>query len=130
METGLYTAFEVSTFWYFGHLTSRTEPPSTAEQLLLGLLCGLTFLARNDAVFVIAALFVVRFLHVQIVGRASLPVALREALTTGVACLAVALPWLAYNKICFGSFMPISGKSQSVSAALGSNLEFIPARLF
>jgi hypothetical protein len=70
LETGLYTLMVVTSVWYFGRLTSRPSGIDLRRQVLLGSLFGLTFLARNDAAFLVFALLSVRFVHGWASGRA------------------------------------------------------------
>ena len=53
----------------------------------------------------------------------------RDAVVAGGLSLVVASPWLVYNKVMFGSVVPISGSAQSHSAGFGANLRMIPANL-
>lgn len=87
------------------------EPLARQRALGLGLLLGLTFLARMDAV-----LFVVGILAVLWLRRARgahrrgparwLPT---DLLTVGTTALAVVTPWLAWSKLATGHLTPVSG---------------------
>src|SRR5882672_37653 len=96
----------------------------------IGVLLGLTFLARIDAVFLIIAL---TGWHAAL-GLADSGRGFRartvESFAMGAASMVVASPWLIYNYIGFGSIMPISGTSQSTDAAVASNLGAVPVALF
>ena len=130
LETGVYHLFIVLALGYYLKITQ--EPAgvlSTMQRLTLGGLLGLTFLARNDAVFLIAALLLVHTLAGAAGaggGRARRAV---DSLVAGAASLVVASPWLIHNHRLFGSIVPISGTAQSHTAALGSNLGQVPANL-
>lgn len=133
LETGLYHAAIVLALNAYATLTLRPAAPawSATERLGLGALLGLVFLARNDAVFFIAALLAA---HVLIgapddTGAARLR-RVTDALAAGLASLVVALPWLIYNRLNFGSIVPISGSAQSRTNSLGANLPLLPANLF
>lgn len=129
LETGIYTLCVLASLLYY---TSRFEvdslQPRTRQALLLGLLLGTTFLARNDAVFLIAALLGAHLC----VGQLSFHHArarLVECVIAGAVSVAVALPWLVNNYLLFGNIVPISGISESYAAGFGQNLARIPANL-
>lgn len=133
LETGLYHAAILLALNAYAALSLRQTPStwSAGERLALGGLLGVTFLARNDAVFFIAALLAA---HVLIgapgeIGAARLR-RIGDALVAGITSLLVASPWLIYNRVNFGSIVPISGAAQSHASTLGSNLPLLPANLF
>jgi hypothetical protein len=130
LETGLYVLCVVLFALVFGRIAGQARRLQTGEMLALGAMAGLAFWARNDAVFLIASLFFVRFVYgwsLAVVGFAR---AFWEGLVAGVVSLLIGLPWLLHNKIYFGSFVPISGTSQSHAAEIGGNLGILPAKLF
>lgn len=130
LETGLYTLTVVTSVWYFGRLTSRPGEGDLRQLVALGSLFGLTFLARNDAVFLIFALLSVRFVHGLATGRTGFRAAVVEAFVPGVVSIVWALPWLIYNHALFGSIVPISGTAQALDTAVGASAPYLPARLF
>ncbi|MEM1278216.1 MAG: glycosyltransferase family 39 protein, partial [Pseudomonadota bacterium] len=71
LETGLYTAFILATLIYLHDRIASHRVMTLAESFGLGALCGLTFLARNDGAILVAVLLITRFLHVQLVDRAT-----------------------------------------------------------
>ena len=127
LETGVYyLAITVTLLYYFS--LDLSAPMRTGPRVALGLLLGVTFLARNDAVFFIAAVLAAHLLLGASAGggwrrRAG------DAVVAGGLSMVVASPWLVYNKLMFGSVVPISGLSESHSAGLGANLRMIPANL-
>lgn len=129
LETGLVTLTVVITALYFGRLVALGRRYTMAEQLMLGLLAGLCFLARNDAVFFVAALLVVRFIQVQLSRQESFIGAVTEAIPTGLLALLIGAPWMIYNYRLAGSIIPTSGQSQSFAADFGSNLTLSPIKL-
>lgn len=129
LETGLVTLVVVITALYFGKLMALGRRFTLTEQLMLGLLAGLCFLARNDAVFFIAAMLVVRFIQVQVSRQASFIGAVTEAIPPGLIALLVGAPWMIYNYKLTGSIIPISGQSQSFAADFGANLSISPIKL-
>lgn len=130
LETGFYTLTVVLTLCYFGHLVARGGRYRPADQILLGALCGLVFLARNDGAFLVTALFLVRLIQVQASGQANFRQAVIEALPPGMLSLVLAAPWLVFNYRLFGSIMPISGHAESIAATFGSNLTLSPIKIF
>ncbi len=128
LETGVYYAMILLTLNYYMAISSNeAETITSSERLILGLLLGFTFLARNDAIFFIGGLLLAHLLIGD--SRANLRRSLDCFCAAGVSLL-VAAPWLIYNKYNFGSIVPISGISQSHAAHLGQNLSRIPANLF
>lgn len=130
LETGLYVMMVAATVTVFGRIAVRGGRYTGRDQILLGVLCGLTFLARIDGALLVTALFAVRFVHVQASRQLPFRAAVAEAIPPGLISLAFAAPWLVYNRIFFGSIMPISGTSQSMTAGLGANLAHLPVKLF
>ena len=130
LETGVYyLAITTTLLYYFSLDLSAPAPMSTGQRVALGLLLGLTFLARNDAVFFIAAVLAAHLL----LGGASAGGGWRrragDAVVAGGLSMVVASPWLVYNKLMFGSVVPISGLAESHAAGFGANLRMIPAKL-
>ncbi len=130
LETGLYQATLLLAMLFFLQHFCTLGKPSWGGRLMLGFLLGLTFLARNDAVFLIAA---------QLLAQQLIPVPNRSdsfssrfitALFAGSVSIVVASPWLVNNYLGFGSIVPISGTAQSHAAELGRNLPWVAAHLF
>ncbi len=130
LETGLYyLAILLTLNYYLASLGDGAERCSWRQRLALGLLLGITFLARNDAVFFIGGLLLA---HLMVGGSAGGGFGRRlvDCLIAGVVSLVVAMPWLVNNYLGFGSIVPISGLAESFGAHLGNNLGHIPANLF
>ncbi len=131
LETGLYHLVVLCALAYYLAATGDDAVSfGWRQRAALGGLLGLTFLARNDAVFFIAALLLV---HLLVGGARALGgYASRfvDCLVAGLISIVIASPWLIYNYNLFGSIVPISGTAQSHAAALGTNLPRIPAKLF
>lgn len=131
LETGLYYLAITATWNYYLGIAARDERGlSGAQRLMFGLLLGVTFLARNDAVFFIAALLVAHWL----VGTSRSGGGYRhrfvDGVVSGLTSIVVASPWLINNRIRFGSIVPISGAAQSFDARLGQNMITMPANWF
>jgi hypothetical protein len=125
LETGLYTLCIIGVAMMFS-LTVHTW--SIWRSIGLGVLLGITFWARNDAVFFIFAVCVTHLLlgpfdlnHIK--------QRLWQVLVMGTTSVVIALPWLINNQLQFGSIMPISGYSQSLDALWGRNWYLIPTTL-
>ena len=130
LETGLYSLILVLVVLYYIRILDRGSAAGRAETLLLGALCGVVFLARNDGALFATAVFGTWFLHRLIVTRAGLRGALTEVVPAGIASLIVAAPWLLNNVINFGALIPISGTAQSLDAGFAGNAPLLPAKLF
>lgn len=130
LETGLYTLVVLVTLLQFAHVLNQGTAAGTGARLALGALCGLAFLARNDAAFLVIAIFALWGLHDLAALRLGLVAVLRRIVPPGLLSLLVALPWLVNNQLNFGSIVPISGTAQSLSAGFAQNADLLPAKLF
>ena len=131
LETGVYYAAiaGVLAYYFSFDLASNQEALTGRHRVVLGLLLGVAFLARNDAVFLISSLLIA---HALVGGAGVGGGFARRAVDAVVASglsFVVALPWLVHNKLLFGSIVPISGKAESHAAAFGANLTIIPANI-
>jgi len=130
LETGLYyLAITITLLYYFSLDLSAAAPMQAGQRVALGLLLGVTFLARNDAVFFIAAVLAAHLLLGGASAGGGWGRRAGDAVVAGGLSMVVASPWLAYNKLMFGSVVPISGLAESHSAGFGTNLRMIPANL-
>jgi hypothetical protein len=130
LETGLYhAALLLAMHGYLTRFCSGTLP-GWGPRVWLGVLLGLAFLARNDAVFFIAALLLAHLLLAGTHSGDSAGRRLVDALVAGSISIVVALPWLIHNYLGFGSIVPISGTAQSHAAQVGLNLPWVGAHLF
>lgn len=130
LETGLYHASLLLCMLFFLRRFCTANAPGWSDRLLLGLLLGLTFLARNDAVFFIASILMVHLL-IPVPGRNETGLSrLTTTLVAGLVSVLVASPWLINNYLGFGSIIPISGTAQSHWAEFGKNLPWVAAHLF
>ena len=130
LETGLYTLAILVTLLQFAHVLARGAAAGTGARLALGALCGLAFLARNDAAFLVIAIFVLWGLHDLVALRLGFVETLRRVVPPGLLSLVIALPWLVNNQLNFGSIVPISGTAQSLSADFAQNADLLPAKIF
>ncbi len=130
LETGLYTLTVLLTLLLFGKVLDKGAESTLTDRLLLGAMCGVTFLARIDGALLVVALFLVWGFYELLVLRVRFTSVVARLVPPGLLSLAFAAPWLIYNKMLFGSITPISGISQSHGAGFGSNLYLLPSRLF
>ncbi|GIV16767.1 MAG: hypothetical protein KatS3mg022_2202 [Armatimonadota bacterium] len=106
METTTVFLVFASIIWYLSRQTA--DPPGTTYFALVGLLSGILFLSRLDSVFILLAWMVGHaLLRKQLGMRWS-----HLLLMAGMVGL-VAAPYLLYNYVIFGDWMPISGRLKS-----------------
>jgi hypothetical protein len=117
LETGLYGLTVVATAWWFSE--ERAEW-SWSRFVAFGAALGIVFLARNDAVFWIAAMCGVHVIHRSARER-TVKRRLLESLLMGATSVIVASPWLIYNAAGFGHIVPVSGQSEAMGAQFGGN---------
>ena len=121
LETALYVLLilaSVALYDRFAPALAATLAPMRCA--LLGVLLGLTFLARNDAVFLITAILAI---HLATgLRHRTIPRRLVQSLIIGSVSVLVALPWLMFNHSRFGSVMPVSGQAESIRAGLAASL--------
>jgi hypothetical protein len=130
LETGLYTVMLTVTVVLFGKVLLRPDARSFRLPLLLGVAGGVTFLARNDAVFLLFSIFAVWFYCEVVVMRRGLGATLRLIIPSGLLIIAISSPWMISNYINFGSIVPVSGTAQALSGGFARNADILPAMLF
>lgn len=132
LETGLYvTLILLSVYvWHRQEITRAERDRFSSSVLGVGGVLGLTFWARIDAVFLIAAITLWHALPGVFAKRQQLVRRILESVVVGLTTIAIASPWLLYNQLNFGSIMPVSGTAQSADAAFGSNASEVPSTLF
>ncbi len=132
LETGFYVLMVLLSMLQWHRLWAAAQSsvtPLWRPALLAGAVLGLTFWARIDAVFLIAALTLTHAGLALGKGWPRLRARSIESLVAGVTALAIASPWLLYGKLRFGSFMPVSGMAESASGWF-TNVALLPASLF
>ena len=122
LESGFYVTalLAFANLMFAGGLPFRRW--TVGRALGLGLALGGIFWVRIDAVFLIAAVCLSRWLLDERLRWAPSRANLVAACITGATSVAIASPWLLYNKWNFGSFTPVSGTAQSFRAGLGDNV--------
>ncbi len=120
LETGLYTLLVlISIARYYRKFNDRATSTAMGACIQVGLLLGVTFLARNDACFLIAALLTIHCVRGHTLGN--LRRALAQAFVIGSVSLIVASPWLWFNVSGFGHLVPTSGRAEAMNASFGEN---------
>ncbi|HEY9019765.1 MAG TPA: hypothetical protein VIN17_03835 [Paracoccaceae bacterium] len=130
LETGLYTFATLLALVWFYRVLDKGEAVPLSDRLILGALCGVAFLSRNDAVFLCFGIFGFWFLFNLAHLRMGLIAGFARIVPPGLLSLVVAAPWLIHNQIRFGSIVPISGTAQSLGADFAQNLPLLPSKLF
>ena len=129
LETGLYTLLAVSVVHLFMDAEIIERPLSIPRALGAGVLLGLAFWARNDAVFLILAVCLTYIAGGWPLERGGMKARLGRTLLFGCTSVLVALPWLLHNYLSFGHLIPVSGRAESLPATFGSNLVGVPTVL-
>jgi hypothetical protein len=110
MDTGLHLTLCLGLLVVFQRHLADPPPPAGLGRLVgMGILAGLTMLARNDAVFLCGALLALTLLP----GRRPRP--LREGLVIVATAAVLVLPWLIYCQLVWGNPMPQSGIATSTA---------------
>jgi hypothetical protein len=128
LETGLYTALVAAVALGVARGHARAAPWSWPGCLALGGLLGVAFWARNDAVFLMAAVGLAHLTTAR--GGVTIRRRLAEAAVMAAGAAAVGLPWLVHNVLGFGSVMPLSGYAHLRAGHLGPNLRAAVVALF
>lgn len=132
LETGIYFALILAavSVWYRLEIHYTSKNSVSWSFLAVGVLLGLTTWARIDAVFLVFSLSLWHSLLGLRKPFDQLPRRLVESVAMGLTAVIVISPWLLFNKLNFGSFMPISGTAQSYTSSFASNTIEVPAQLF
>lgn len=97
----------------------------------VGVLLGLAFWTRNDAVFLILAACLTHVWSGWRAGGLELAKAhFGRSLVFGSVSVAVAAPWMAFNYLGFGHIMPVSGRAENLTASFGDNTALVGPQLF
>lgn len=115
LETGLYALMILSSIYLYAGIRIRNEDEKASSWIVLGALLGITVLARIDAVFLVGAIGLTELLRRRLR-------AIPQMILMAAAAFVVSSPWWFYNFTQFGSFMPISGQSQSLLNVIPENL--------
>jgi hypothetical protein len=130
LESGLYVAMIALVCWHVLAPAAQSESLRLRHWAVCGGLLGVTFWARNDAVLLCLALTFVHLAWGFPGAPRSRILRLIQMAIAGAIVVAVAAPWLIFNKARFGSLMPISGQSESLDASFGQNILIVLPNLF
>ena len=121
LEIALVTLFIGLTLICFINLSKN---PNLKYIILLGICITLTFFSRLDSIFIIISLYLYGIFYQRKI--------FKELVISGIIFVCVSVPYLLYNKINFGSFIPLSGikKSINITSGLSYNLEYFRKLLF
>jgi hypothetical protein len=129
LETG---AFAAAVLLFVLALLAASDPLadwSKRRSLGLGALLGLALWVRLDAVFLVLAACLVRFLMAPNCTLRPSLARLTSAVLMGATAVLIISPWLIHNQIHFGSIMPISGRAEASFGSFGSSLSRLPVAL-
>ena len=115
LEGALYALLLVYTEWYcVSNFYNVSKPVSLSQRLYLGLLLGLTFLARTEAGLFVLIVLIDLFLHQF---RQRKVRHLLDLYPVGLACAILVVPYLAWNLLEYGHPVPLSGRVKAFYAA-------------
>ena len=102
---GLITLAALLTLLQFLRVLEADPRHDRRARLGLGFLCGIAVLARNDAVFLVTAIFLVWTIWDLFVRREGFVTMVRRLFVPGLLSIIVASPWLIHNAVFFGSIV-------------------------
>lgn len=102
LETGLLLCLYLGTV----NILANENETGKANPMLAGILFGVLFLARIDSAFFFIAWLLFRSIPFQ-------KKVLKENVISLVLFALFAMPWLIFNQLYFGSFIPTSGMAQT-----------------
>ncbi|MBL8861135.1 MAG: hypothetical protein JNK02_03905 [Planctomycetes bacterium] len=129
LETG---AFAACVLWFVHAFLAPPDPLSPwspRRALFLGAVLGLTLWARVDAVFLVLAACLVRFLLGPGARLAPTRAQFGAACVMGATAVTIIAPWLVHNYLGFGSIVPVSGRAEAGFGSFASNLAHLPVAI-
>ena len=124
LETGLQILLVLG-FVYYCYRENWLDPSVRGRRaLIIGLFLGVVTLSRLDSVFLLASVLCLTLLA-AVLRRVDLKSAVRRIVTICAGFTLTMTPYLVWNRIVFGRFMPLSGKVKSSFPALKSPLNLI-----
>lgn len=122
LETGAY-ALGLAIFLLLDRDWASRRP---GRAVVMGVLLGVLFLLRNDAVFLVAIWGLLELAGIDAGGARPLVARVRHVATAAVVVAAAASPWLYWNASRFGHLVPTSGRAESLESALGEGVRALP----
>lgn len=123
LESGLYA---LAVLFVLSYIIFRDNPFRFYYSVVTGFFLGITFLVRNDAVFLIAAVSFAYLMPGLYSDNINFGKKLVNIIVIGITTLLTAGPWLLYNQMIFGSIIPISGQAEMQGERLGGNFINLP----
>ncbi len=118
LETNTAVFMLLATLYFYLRHFRQADPPSPWTHIRLGLLCGLSFLARIDLGFLIPIFCIDILLRGR--DRGGILSKLPGLFFLAIAASLPVLPWMLYNLAVVGSVLPSSGQAvRFVSEAYG-----------
>jgi hypothetical protein len=112
LETALLMCLYALTLAKFAHLRLGRAPARPSDHVLLGVLVGLTFLARTDMVFLAGLIFLSYFVRRDLLSGGFKP-ALLEALRYALPVALLAGSYLLINLVTTGHLTQVSGAAKA-----------------
>lgn len=120
LETGLYGLVVIAASGYF---VINKDKYDYLYFLKTGIIFGVLFWLRNDAIFFVLAAAVVLYLYNKDSDSKIAGKVIFSLLVGGL----ISLPWVIYNYVKFKSLMPISGQAEMINSQFGGNLIVFPS---
>jgi 4-amino-4-deoxy-L-arabinose transferase-like glycosyltransferase len=117
LETGFYALSLLLVSFY----ALKNDNWSWTYAVFMGILLGISFLVRNDAVFMGMAVYLTYFYFAP----EHWWVKLKKVNLMVIIAMLLASPWLIYNYVYFASVIPISSTAQSMVANWGENIPLL-----
>jgi Dolichyl-phosphate-mannose-protein mannosyltransferase len=131
LESGLYVLIlTLVLLMAFRPAAQAASSPDFKHWGRLGVMFGIAFWARNDAVLLCGAVALVHMGWGLPGAPSRFAQRFGELVLAGAVAAVVASPWLIYNYTQFGHVMPISGQSQALDIAFGHNATRVIPTLF
>jgi hypothetical protein len=130
LETGAAALLPLAVGYFFLRRSPGPHQHWTLRRCAeLGVLLGLAFWVRNDAVLLTGAVCATLLLSGLRARSVTLGRRVLETGFIGSTALLLVSPWLIFNYSFFGHIVPVSGISQGARVAVGENLDLVPSIL-
>jgi len=120
LETGLYGIAVIAASGYFVLYKGKLD---YLFFLKTGIIFGILFWLRNDAVFFIISAAIMLFIY----NKGSDKKIISKIFVSFIIAGLIAVPWIIYNYLYFNSLMPISGQAEMINSRLGGNIIVFPS---
>jgi hypothetical protein len=120
LETGLYGVAVIAASGYF---ILHKDKPGYLYFLIAGIIFGVLFWLRNDAIFFILSAAVLMYVYNISTDRKISGKIIFSLIIGGL----ISVPWVIYSYIYFNSLMPISGQAEMINSHPGGNIIVFPS---